>query len=149
MSYRQGQKYVQNFGIRTVKDLLQWLKSDERPDNFPPDPHIVWDKSWQSTQDFLQIKWMSFQEARAYVQWGGVTNKREYYELRESEGLMNKLPPNPAVIYTPYWKGWDDFLWDMELSNEKLRDEEFSDRELKGIKWGDRDWLDRERIDAR
>ena len=110
MSYKQGQRYVQDMGIRTVKELIQWLESDERPDNFPPNPHVVWSPLWKSTQAFLKIKWVSFQQARAYVQLGGVTRKKEYYEFRISEDLTNELPPNPALVYAPYWKGWDDFL---------------------------------------
>ena len=111
MSYRKGQRHVKMIEIRTVKELLEWLKSSERPEDFPPDPHIVWSKSWKTAQDFLTIRWMPFKKARSYVQQGGVTNKREYYEFRKSENLINELPPNPATVYAPYWKSWDDFFW--------------------------------------
>ena len=113
MSYRKGQRYVQTIEIKTVKELLEWLKSSERPEDFPPNPHIVWSKSWKNAQDFLTIQWVSFQKARSYVQLGNVTNKSEYYELRELEDLMDELPPNPATVYAPYWKGWDHFygIW--------------------------------------
>ena len=76
---------------------------------------------------------MSFEEARAYVQQKGVASREEYFELRKSEDLMNGLPPNPAVVYASYWKGWDDFLWDEELSEdiELLEDTELlGDTEL-------------------
>ena len=117
MSYRKGQRYVQNMGIRTVKEFLEWIKSNDRPEDFPPNPHIVWSKSWKNTQDFLTIQWVSFKKARTYILLGGVTNKNEYYELRELEDLMDELPPNPATVYAPYWKGWDHFLWNAELSD--------------------------------
>ena len=117
MSYRKGQRHVQKMGIRTIKEFLEWIKSNERLEDFPPNPHIVWSKSWKSVQDFLKVQWVSFQKARSYVQLGNVTNKSEYYELRELEDLMDELPPNPATVYAPYWKGWDHFLWDMELSD--------------------------------
>ena len=110
MSYRKGQQYVQQMNIRTVKEFLKWLKSSKRPEDFPPDPHIVWSDLWKSTQDFLKIEWVSFQKARAYVQLGNITEKSAYYEFRELKDLINELPPNPAVVYAPYWKSWDDFL---------------------------------------
>ena len=117
MSYSEGKRYVQAIGIRTVKEFLKWLKSNERPEDFPPNPHIAWKKSWKSAQNFLKIQWVSFQKARAYIQLGDVTNKREYYELRELEDLRGKLPPNPATVYAPYWKSWDHFLENVELSD--------------------------------
>ena len=118
MNYSKGQKYVRQMGIGTVKEFLEWLKSSEKPDDFPSNPHIVWNDLWKNTQDFLQIQWVSFEAARAYVQLGEVTSKNEYYKFRESEDLINELPPNPAVVYALYWNGWDDFLWDTELSEE-------------------------------
>ena len=118
MSYNKGQKYVRQIGIRTVKEFLEWLKSSERPDNFPLNPHIVWSDLWKDAQNFLQIQWMSFEKARMSVQSGGVTSKNEYYKFRELEDLMDELPPNPSVVYASYWKGWDYFLWDEELSED-------------------------------
>ena len=42
---------------------------------------------------------------------------------------MDELPPNPSVVYAPYWKGWDYFLWDEELSEdtELLEDTQLSE----------------------
>ena len=110
MSYKKGQKHVQAIGIKTVEELLKWLKSNERPENFPPNPHKVW-KLWETSYVFLKIQWLSFEEAKTSVQMESITNKSEYYELRESADLKSALPPNPAVVYASHWKGWDNFLF--------------------------------------
>ena len=89
MSYRIGQQHVRQIGIKTVKELLEWLKSNNRPRKFPSNPHIVWEQSWNSAESFLQIQWMSFKEACAYVQQKGVASREEYSELVGSEKVLS------------------------------------------------------------
>ena len=110
-SYREGQRYVQDIGVTTVKELLEWLQSEERPEDFPPEPYKVWNRLWKGTHEFLKIEWLPFTEVQNYILSEHITTREEYHEFRKSdEILMNRLPPNPSVVYAPYWKSWDDFL---------------------------------------
>ena len=111
MSYRQAKNYVQGHGIKTIPELIQWLRSSERLENFPPNPQIVYGQFWKSTEDFLGIRWMSFKEACFYIQFLDVSSKEEYFEMRQSENMENELPPNPNRVYESHWKGRDDFLF--------------------------------------
>ena len=111
MSYKKAKKYVQENGLETIPEFIQWLQSSERPEGFPPNPQIVYGKLWKSTEGFLGIQWMSFKEARFYVQFLDVNSREEYFEMRKSENMENELPPNPPRIYESHWKGWNDFLF--------------------------------------
>ena len=111
MSYKKAKKYVQENGVETIPEFIQWLQSSERPEDFPPNPQIVYGKLWKSPEDFLGIQWMPFKEVRFYVQFLDVNSREEYFEMRKSENMENELPPNPHRIYESHWKGWNDFLF--------------------------------------
>ena len=111
MSYRKAKKYVRENGVKTISELIQWLKSNKRPEDFPPNPDVVYGKLWKSAGDFLGIQWMPFEEARLYVQFLSIDSREEYFEVRRSEGIENELPPNPKKVYESSWNGWDDFLF--------------------------------------
>ena len=82
-----------------ILELIQWLRSSERLENFPPNSQIVYGRFWESAEDFLGIRWMSFKEARFYVQFLDVSSKEKCFEIRQSEKMENELPPNPNRVY--------------------------------------------------
>ena len=109
-TYNQAKNYIRKQDIKTYYELIQWLKSDQRPKDFPPDPQNVYSDHWQGPAVFLGIRWLSFKEAIKIVQLMNLASPEEYKELVKSREWGDKLPFNPVFVYKTQWQGWDDFL---------------------------------------
>ncbi len=110
MKYTAAQNYLKKKGIRTLPELMEFLKSNERPYNFPDKPHIVYPE-WEGAYAFLRIKWLSFEKALIIVRFAGLADKEEYREYIQRENLLNALPHNPEKVYGDKWQGWDYYLF--------------------------------------
>ena len=114
MSYEEAKHYAREIArLKTTSELIQWLKSDKKPENFPAEPHRVYIE-WTSPDDFLGIQWPSYEEARSFNRKYSVLTKEEYYQMRKTDKTFEiTVPPNPIVVYGKNWKGWDEYLsWD-------------------------------------
>ena len=114
MDYEEAKYYVREITeLKTFSDFIRWLRSDERPENFPAEPSRVYIE-WKSFDDFLGIQWPSYEEARSFNRIYSVFTKEEYYQLRKTDRMFEMaVPPNPIVVYGKNWKGWDEYMsWD-------------------------------------
>ena len=110
MSYKKAQHYATKVvGLTTVSDLVRWLQSEERPENFPPEPQNIYTE-WTNAYDFLRIKWPAYADAHIFNKHFLIDTKEKYYEWREIEDFETMLPPNPAEVYKEYWTGWEAYL---------------------------------------
>ena len=109
MTYQQAKNYLKKTGIKTIPELKKFLQSEERPADFPEQPHIVYPE-WKGPDNFLGIKWMSFAQARKLVRFAGLTDKSEYWNFIIDADMQDSLPPNPATAYRDNWQGWDHFF---------------------------------------
>ena len=114
MSFNEAKEYVRSLNFENHKDFIDWLKSSDRPENFPPNPQKVYSE-WISLKDFLSTKeYMTYEEAKTFVQQLGITNQRDFFEERKnnSDIFPENFPPNPKAFYTNTgeWIDWNDFL---------------------------------------
>ena len=110
MKYRTAQNYLQKEGITTFPELMNFLKSDKRPPDFPDKPHIVYSE-WKGAYAFLKIKWLSFKKATNIVRFSGLTSKEEYLQFIKTENMLDQLPADPESVYSAEWRGWDHFFF--------------------------------------
>ena len=95
MSFEEAKKYVQALAFETPKDFIEWLKSKDRPINFPPNPQQIYSE-WISVKDFL------YKEAKNFVQQLGITSSVDFFETKKSEPdiFPENFPLNPKTFYT-------------------------------------------------
>ena len=113
--------------------LLNGLKSSDRPIHFPPNPHQFYSE-WISVKDFLSTeKYVSYKEAKTFVQSMAITNLRDFLELMRDEPdiFPDNFPPNPNLFYskTGDWIDWNDFLGITDKSKNKAGDHGILNRE--------------------
>ena len=117
MQYLEAKEYVQSLGINNPKDFIEWLRSDDRPENFPLQPHLFYSE-WINSKDFLsapeKTKYMSYQEAKAFISYLGITTARGFFEMMKFEPdiFPKNFSPNPQTVYknSGEWTNWNDFL---------------------------------------
>ena len=126
MSFEEAKKYVQTLGFDQPRDFIEWLKSSDRPIHFPPNPHQFYSE-WISVKDFLSTEqYVSYKEAKTFVQSLAITNSRDFLELMRDEPdvFPDNFPPNPNLFYskTGDWIDWNDFLGITDQSKNKADD---------------------------
>ena len=136
MSYEEARRYIQGetiegTPINVVAKFKQWSQSGKRPSNFPAHPWTVYaGKGWVDWFHFLgtprktpraprvskTIQWMSYEEARKYVQSIGlnegfrILNRTDFWRWSRSEKRPPQFPASPELTYKDEWQGWDSFL---------------------------------------
>ena len=130
MKYKTAKEYIQIMKFKKTKDFIEWLESDDRPINFPPNPEQIYSE-WISVKDFLSIEvqeYISYKEATTFVQQLGITSPRDFFETKKNESdiFPENFPPNPKVFYTNTgeWIDWNDFLGLTNTSQEKINSSE-------------------------
>jgi len=110
-----------------LKSWLEWRAyvSGKRPDlpgkpkDIPAVPNACYrTKGWISYGDFLgcntvawhQMKWRSFETARAHVRKLGIRNMAEWRKWVKAGSKPEDIPANPDKAYSASWIGWRDWL---------------------------------------
>ncbi|MDE0151731.1 MAG: hypothetical protein OXK80_04455 [Bdellovibrionales bacterium] len=128
MSYEEARTFIQAQGIKTKKQFQEWVQSKKRPDNFPSVPWRTYKDEWISLSDFLGTKnistrkkeWMSFKEAKAYIQAQGIKTSTQFLAWRKAGKRPKNFPFNPDKTYKNEWINWGDFLGTKNVSTRKI-----------------------------
>ena len=128
MSYESAKKLIQSLGITTTRQFNEWSKKN-RPPDFPSNPYSAYKKEWRGWGDFLGTgriitkNWMSYEEAKAFIQSEGITSESSYRRWRKKGLRPLNFPANPDRGYKEHWRGWREFLGtNKEVAHIKMKD---------------------------
>lgn len=129
LPFIEARDYAQSLNLLNKKTWNEWAKSDNRPEEMPYRPEVVYkDSGWLSFGDWLGTgnistnpygsspnQFLEFEEAKKIIQPFMLTKKLEYISLSKSHNFPKRLPKDPKKAYAHKWKGWRNFLidWDM------------------------------------
>ena len=114
MKYNQAKKHaIYEAKINTVEEFIEWLKSDELPLNFPPNPAEFYEE-WTSAKDFLDLnnqkEMMTHLEFKEFIHKLSFKTKRDLIKWMRSEDRLEFIPPHPETFYEKEWEGWGTYL---------------------------------------
>ena len=111
MPYEEAKAYITPFDLQDWDALEKWLRSDQRPENFPENPYTHYNQTgeWEHILVFLG-KYMSYEEAENYIWPFELKGRGKFHSWRKSDKRHLKIPPNPHEIYWRKWKNWPEFL---------------------------------------
>ena len=112
MSFEEAQTFIRNEGIQTSVEFEEWKRAGKRPDNFPSAPEKNYKEEWPGWEVFLgtERQWMSFEDAKAFIQNEGVQTSMEFEEWKQAGKRPGDFPSAPHRTYKEEWTGWGDFL---------------------------------------
>jgi superfamily II DNA or RNA helicase len=122
LSHDEAKEIVNIKGIKNHKKLREFLKSDDRPSNFPGNPkHNYLNKGWISWEHFFNIEkreFLVFDEAKKFIQGLNLKNQKEWREYCKSDRKPNNIPANPNTVYrTEGWINMGDWLGTNNVRN--------------------------------
>jgi hypothetical protein len=116
LPYNEAKAIIKEFGINSQKEWFNFRKSNRLPDNIPSTPNEVYKgKGWVNYGDWLSTgniapqnrEYLSFEEAREYVQLLGLEKTSDWKEYSKSGKKPNNIPSNPEKTYRD--KGWVNY----------------------------------------
>ena len=116
MSYEEAKALVQMKGINSVVQFSEWSKSEDRPFNFPSLPPSVYKRDWVGWGEFLGTgrvvskEWMSYEEAKSFIQGEGITSESVYRRWKKAGHRPPNFPAHPERVYKEKWVSWGDFF---------------------------------------
>ena len=129
MSYDEAKTYVINLKIANVNEWKKFCLSGKKPESIPFAPHSTYLlKGWKNYGDFLgsnniatqEKLFMSFIEARKFVNFLGLKDKSEWEEFRKSSKCPKEIPSTPNRTYKDKgWQGFGDWLGTGNVATHK------------------------------
>ena len=99
-----------------MNEWKEWCKSEDRRCDVPTEPHATYkNKGWKGYGDWLgtgNIKsgdqeWLSFENARSYMQNLGLKSQKEWKEWCKGDNRPENIPTHPHKIYKN--EGWINY----------------------------------------
>jgi predicted helicase len=119
-SFLEARKFAQSLGLKGKSEWEKYRKEKGIPNDIPSTPSRTYkNNGWRGFGDWLgtdriathKRKYMSFEEAKKYVQNLGIRNHMEWIEFVFKKNLPNDIPSNPNLVYkNDGWKGYGDFF---------------------------------------
>ena len=115
LPFHEARTYARSLKLNGLRHWREWCKSEKRCSNIPTEPHEIYkEKGWGGYGDWLGTgnirggdqKWLSFEEARAYVKSLKLKGLREWNEWCKSEIRPKNIPSHPRMVYKG--NGWID-----------------------------------------
>ena len=127
MEFEEARAFIQKKGIKKYREFYEWIKSEDRNPNVPSNPRVVYKKDWVSWRHFFGTEgkerhlkdWMSYEEARAFVQKAGIKTVAEFREWSKAGKKPPNIPTDPKTIYKEEWVSWFHFLGTDKRGNRK------------------------------
>jgi hypothetical protein len=124
MPFASARALSRKVGLSNEYQFTRWRRGHLKhqikcPADMPMHPDRVYPefKDWPDFLGFIATKWMTFDEAKAFVRRIGIKNQWEYREwaggrLRRPGLPMRpkNIPASPDQIYSAVWKGLNNFL---------------------------------------
>ena len=128
LSFDQARKYAQSLKISGKEEYAKWLKTTDRPKNIPSLPSSTYKyNGWLGWGDYLgtgvianqNLDFLSFEQARKYVQNLKITGREEYVKWSKTTDRPKNIPASPSIIYKNNgWISWGEWLGSTAVDNK-------------------------------
>ena len=134
-SFQESRNFVRNLGLKSRKEWSEYCKSGKKPDDIPASPEKVYKKDFKGVGDWLgtgrislkDIVYLSFKEAREFVQKLNLKNVEDWKEYCKFGEKPNNIPQKPERIYKKDFKGMGDWLGTGRIANQNKQWRPFKD----------------------
>jgi hypothetical protein len=111
-SFTEARTFVRTQGLTSYKDWIDYCQSGNKPPDIPPQPWRTYRAEYKSIADWLGTEYLSFSEARAFVQAQelGLKDHDDWLNYCRSGKKPKNIPSKPEQVYRTEYKGMKDWL---------------------------------------
>ncbi len=133
-SFEDARKFAHALKLKSGADWERYCKSGNKPETIPNAPRSTYKKEWISMGDWLGTgnkhtkDFLSFEDARKFVQKIKLKNNTEWIKYYKSDNRPDNIPSAPERVYKN--KGWitlGDWLGTGNVAAQKKKFRSFSE----------------------
>ena len=117
-SFEEARAFVQALGLKNQAEWKAYYKSGQKPSDIPSNPNRTYKGEFLGFGDWLgtgtkatqERKYLSFEEARAYVQSLGLKTGDEWKRYSHSDQRPAAIPTAPRHVYATQFISMEDWL---------------------------------------
>ncbi|MDB4918661.1 MAG: putative transposase [Mucilaginibacter sp.] len=127
MPFEKARTFMRKLRLKNRDEYWTWLASGKRPKNIPYSPEKVYKHTgWIDLGDWLgtgnksgrqKRKWLSYAEAKAYVQALGLKTQLDFVTWRKRGNKPETMPSDPSRSYAEF-ENWGKFLGTDRIANQ-------------------------------
>jgi hypothetical protein len=120
LSFEEARMFARKLNLKSGSEWESYCRSGQKPENIPASPaHSYRGIGWLGMGDWLgtgtiatyQIKYRSFESARAYAREQHLTSAKKWLKFSKTSSRPRDIPANPNQVYSERgWAGWPDWL---------------------------------------
>jgi hypothetical protein len=115
--FAEARAMVRTLGLTSYKEWIEYCQSGKKPPDIPSEPWRKYHAEYKSIADWLGTEYLSFSEARAFVQALGLKNHHDWLNYRRSSKRPKYIPSRPEQVYPTEYQGMKDWLGVVEKWN--------------------------------
>jgi hypothetical protein len=133
-SFTDARKFARSLNLKSGADWEKYCASGNKPENIPNAPRSTYKKEWISMGDWLGTgnkhtkDFLSFEDARQFVQKIKLKNNTEWIKYYKSDNRPDNIPSAPERVYKN--KGWitlGDWLGTDNVAAQKKKFRSFNE----------------------
>lgn len=109
-SFAEARAFARTLELKGYKQWEEYCRSGKKPPDIPSGPWKVYHGEYKSIADWLGTEYLSFTEARAFVQKLSLKNHDDWLNYCRSGKKPNNIPSKPEQVYRTEYKGMKDWL---------------------------------------
>ncbi|MDH3203339.1 MAG: hypothetical protein OEL81_01510 [Nitrosopumilus sp.] len=118
--FEDARKFIGSLKLKSTKEWKQYCKSGNKPEDIPSNPNATYKNEWKGYVDWLGKSFLSFNDAKKYVQKLRLKSYTEWTEFRKSGNKPEDIPSAPAQVYKE-WTNWGDFLGTGNIAPQNMQ----------------------------
>jgi hypothetical protein len=116
--FESAREFTRSLNLKTDNEWREYRKSGNKPEDIPTNPNSTYKNEYKGMGDWLGTgtvasynkQFLTFTEAREFVQKLGLKNQKEWNEYCKSGNKPDDIPSRPNKTYKNEFKGFGDFL---------------------------------------
>jgi len=118
-SFNEAKQYARSLKLKSFSEWTEFYKSKKIPFDIPTSPYRAYkNKGWNGWGDWLGTgniapynrKFLSFNQARKYVQPLGLSGYTDWFRYARSGKKPDFIPVDPKQTYRKDWTSWKNWL---------------------------------------
>ena len=118
-SFTEARDFARSLGLKSYKQWKEYCRSGKKRPDIPSDPRRRYPGEYKSIADWLGTEYLSFSEARAFVQKQGLKDHDDWLNYCRSGKKPIYIPSKPEQVYRTEYKGTKDWLGVVDKWNSK------------------------------
>ena len=110
--FTEASTFVRKLGLKSYKQWQEYCRSGKKPPDIPSDPRRRYPGEYKSIANWLGTEYLSFSEARAFVQAlePELKDHDDWLKYCRSGKKPEYIPSKPEQVYREEYKGMKDWL---------------------------------------